>query len=153
MPKSCSIEGCDRVHYGKGMCKRHYMWQWNRGPRARAYEAERRDLAERRQQERARNKRRRPYINLWIRVNRHRLEDPACEPIDPRKVFERDGYRCGICGSETHGVWPEPTAATVDHIVPLSKGGEHSYANVQCACWVCNLRKGSNMLGEQLELR
>ena len=36
---------------------------------------------------------------------------------------------------------PEPLAATLDHIVPLSCGGEHSEANVQLAHFLCNSTK------------
>ena len=34
----------------------------------------------------------------------------------------------------------------LDHVVPLAKGGEHSYANVKTACADCNLRKGATLL-------
>jgi 5-methylcytosine-specific restriction endonuclease McrA len=36
-------------------------------------------------------------------------------------------------------------SASVDHIIPLVLGGEHSMANVQAAHLVCNLRKGDRL--------
>lgn len=61
-------------------------------------------------------------------------------------VLEADGWVCQICGiptpREKRGT-QEPDAPTIDHIVPLSAGGAHSYANVQCACLRCNTRKGA----------
>ncbi|HEY6731886.1 MAG TPA: HNH endonuclease [Solirubrobacterales bacterium] len=68
----------------------------------------------------------------------------AYEPIDRRTVYRRDGYRCGICGEQTDPDAPlnSPRAPTLDHIIPVSQGGPHLYANVQCACFECNWRKG-----------
>lgn len=61
------------------------------------------------------------------------------EVVNPGVVYDRDGGVCGICdgwvfaGEEWH----------IDHIHPLSKGGAHSYANVQLAHAFCNLSKGT----------
>lgn len=60
------------------------------------------------------------------------------EDVDPLVVLERHDGVCGICGGDV-----DPFAFHVDHIVPLSKGGEHSYANTQAAHPVCNMRKGA----------
>ena len=46
---------------------------------------------------------------------------------------------CGNCNEKIEGQFH------VDHIVPLSKGGLHSYANVQPAHPLCNIRKGSRV--------
>lgn len=76
-----------------------------------------------------------------------RLNAAFIEQIDPLMVLERDNWRCQICGCETpwhlRGSYDD-AAPEIDHIVPLSKGGEHSYLNVQCACRRCNLLKGSD---------
>lgn len=78
------------------------------------------------------------------------------EPINRSRVFARDGWRCGICGCKTIRTRevPDPRAATIDHIVPMSKGGSHTYANVQCAHFECNWRKsaGVGASGDQLRL-
>jgi 5-methylcytosine-specific restriction endonuclease McrA len=68
-------------------------------------------------------------------------------PYDPAvtryKVFERDGFTCRLCGERTEPkMLPHPRAATVDHVVPLSRGGGHTWGNVQCAHYECNMRKG-----------
>ena len=34
-----------------------------------------------------------------------------------------------------------PTYPTLDHIIPLAKGGTHTWNNVQCACAMCNSEK------------
>lgn len=80
-------------------------------------------------------------------------------PYDPlvtrRKVFERDGYTCQLCDCKcltqfvlVDGL-PDPLSPTVDHIVALSmriKG--HTWDNVQCACWACNVAKGARAKGQ-----
>lgn len=72
----------------------------------------------------------------------------AYEAIDPIKVFERDGWKCQICmeqlAAEDRGT-TKPLAPELDHVVPLGCGGSHTWANVQCACRACNLRKGATL--------
>jgi 5-methylcytosine-specific restriction endonuclease McrA len=58
------------------------------------------------------------------------------EAVDSLIVLELHDGACGICGGDV-----DPTAFDVDHIVPISVGGEHSYANTQPAHPVCNRRK------------
>lgn len=75
------------------------------------------------------------------------------ESVDPLRVFERDGWRCKLCGIKTpkakRGTY-EPDAPELDHIVPLSKGGEHSYRNTHCACRRCNGEKSDRVRGQLL---
>jgi 5-methylcytosine-specific restriction endonuclease McrA len=72
------------------------------------------------------------------------------EPIYRRRVYERDGWRCGICHLpvKQDKVVPHPLAPTLDHIVPLAAGGAHSYANVQCAHFICNSLKSDTGPGQ-----
>jgi len=72
------------------------------------------------------------------------------EPINKRRVFERDRWRCQLCGCKVKRTteW-DPRQATIDHIIPLSLGGEHKYTNVQTACMECNSKKGATIQGQQ----
>ncbi len=76
------------------------------------------------------------------------------EPIRAQKVYERDAWRCGLCRKAINPdlLVPHPKAATVDHIVPLSKGGAHKYHNVQAAHFLCNSTKSDRSMDEQLLL-
>lgn len=78
-------------------------------------------------------------------LRRARKHLATVEPVSPRRVFERDGWMCGICHRPVPRgtVVPHPLAPTLDHIIPLSGGGDHSYSNTQCAHFICNVRKGA----------
>jgi hypothetical protein len=59
------------------------------------------------------------------------------------EIYERDGWICQLCLKPIdHDLkWPDPGSPSVDHIIPLIKGGDHSRANVQATHLTCNLRK------------
>ncbi len=68
--------------------------------------------------------------------------------FDAKQVLERDGWTCQICGVATpehlRGT-REPNAPELDHIIPLSRGGDHTPSNTQCLCYQCNRRKGAKL--------
>lgn len=64
-----------------------------------------------------------------------------------REIFIRDNFTCQYCGQQTRDL-------TIDHIVPRSRGGVHSWENLVSACRTCNHRKGGKTLAEaRLRLR
>lgn len=65
------------------------------------------------------------------------------EQFTNREIFERDGWECRVCGDSVDQSvrWPHPLSATLDHILPVSKGGPHARSNVQLAHAFCNLSK------------
>jgi len=66
--------------------------------------------------------------------------------VRPKDVFERARWRCHVCGRKTSKVfsYKDPRSATVDHHpIPLSKGGDHDWHNVRCACKQCNETKSN----------
>lgn len=85
------------------------------------------------------------------RRRRARLANARHEPYTLQQILGRDGYICHICSGpiDPHAKWPEPGAATIDHVVPLSTGGDDTPDNVAPAHFACNLRK-SNKPGEAL---
>lgn len=60
-------------------------------------------------------------------------------PLNRRGIFARDAHRCQYCGV---------AAESIDHVVPRSKGGEHTWENVVAACRPCNVRKRDRLLHE-----
>jgi len=80
---------------------------------------------------------------------RYRARKIAAHVEDVRReiVFERDGFRCLICTEPLRMdvKAPHPLTPSIDHIVPLSRGGAHSYANIQSAHLACNVAKGARI--------
>ena len=77
------------------------------------------------------------------------------EVVDRRKVFDRDGWKCQVCGCNTpkrlRGT-NHPRAPELDHRIAMSRGGSHTYENVQCCCRACNSAKGSTRVVGQMPL-
>lgn len=82
----------------------------------------------------------------YVHARRAARKGADAEVFEPREVFERDGWICGICEDPVDSTvrWPDPGAPTLDHIVPLSKGGTHSRGNTQLAHFYCNSVKGAS---------
>lgn len=55
-------------------------------------------------------------------------------------IYQRDGYRCCICGRSQQFVDLE-----IDHIIPISKSGKSTYDNLQTLCHDCNVNKGNRI--------
>ncbi len=73
-----------------------------------------------------------PHIRLTI-ISAERIW--KVPPVNRREVLRRDHHSCQYCGSSKH--------LTLDHVIPLSKGGQHSWDNVVTACKGCNQRKSN----------
>lgn len=85
-----------------------------------------------------------------------------CIPLD--EVIERDNGICYLCGCKTdkNDCWHDENGyfvcgeryPTRDHVIPISKGGTHTWDNVRLACHKCNSRKNNRQLEEYaLDLR
>lgn len=73
--------------------------------------------------------------------------------ITSTEVFERDGWKCQSCGFKVKRYKKyNPRQATLDHIIPMSRGGGHVWSNVQTMCQSCNSAKSDNAVGCQLRL-
>ena len=71
----------------------------------------------------------------WESKRRSNKKNQFVENVDPLVIYKRDEGICKICGKKVGSKWE------VDHIIPLSRGGEHSYKNSQLAHPVCNRKK------------
>ncbi len=63
--------------------------------------------------------------------------------ISRKAVFVRDDFTCQYCGSR---------AENIDHVIPRSRGGLHSWDNIVASCRRCNTRK-ENRLPQEVGLR
>ena len=105
-----------------------------------------------------RNKKRKNELaKLWKQANPEKLADynhvrrarkykVAYERIDALVVANRDNWICQICFEpiDSSLTYPNQLYRSVDHIIPLSKGGTHVYENVQIAHLRCNTIKATN---------
>ena len=63
----------------------------------------------------------------------------AVVPMTRAALMQRDRSRCGYCGGK---------ADTIDHVVPRSRGGTHTWDNCVACCASCNHKKADRLLGE-----
>jgi 5-methylcytosine-specific restriction endonuclease McrA len=72
---------------------------------------------------------------------RHYVRVPRRVSVSPNRkaVFMRDGHTCQYCGRP---------AENVDHVIPRSRGGTHTWDNVVAACRRCNGRKENRLFHE-----
>lgn len=73
-------------------------------------------------------------LTAFVHVPFHRAV-----PVTRRAVFGRDGHRCQYCGAQ---------AESIDHVLPRSRGGGHTWDNVVACCRRCNVRKGDRLPSE-----
>ncbi len=70
-------------------------------------------------------------------------EDYFENPANRKLIFERDDYRCQYCGEKV-----TQNNATLDHKIPISKGGDNSKENLVTCCFECNSIKSGKTLEE-----
>jgi 5-methylcytosine-specific restriction endonuclease McrA len=91
-----------------------------------------------------------PDAHEWVRTVRFEIAVPRVirlltydrlpktrVRLNRRNLFARDANRCQYCGKRF-----KTTELSIDHVVPRSRGGRTTWANVVCACMKCNVRKG-----------
>lgn len=75
-----------------------------------------------------------------------------------KALFFRDNYKCHLCGQYCDGFQlkgePEnPRVASIDHIIPKSKGGSNYPSNLKTSCISCNKSRGNADISEFLSIR
>lgn len=128
----CSIDECSRLANSRAMCPMHYrQWMkanglWNPAPSDGWTEARK-----------AQHARRKALKRGATGAGSFKRED----------IFKRDGYMCMLCWCpiDMDAQYPDPRSATIDHIIPLARGGAHTPENAQAACARCNIRKSDRL--------
>lgn len=76
----------------------------------------------------------------YVAKRRARVKNaPVIELIDRLTVYVNEDGVCYLCEKDV-----PVSGFHLEHVIPLSKGGEHSYRNVRIACPTCNSRKGAS---------
>ena len=92
------------------------------------------------------------------RRRRARKRIGYAEVIRPEFIYKRDKFKCWICNEKvivinTKDNMKEPKAATLDHVIPLAKGGTHSIDNIKTCCRECNSIKSDTIIqGTQINI-
>jgi 5-methylcytosine-specific restriction endonuclease McrA len=88
------------------------------------------------------------YLEANHRRRARKHTNGPVERIYRRVVWTRDNGCCYLCGNSV-----ALADMHLEHKIPLSKGGQHTYANVGCACAACNLAKHAKTPEEYLHVR
>lgn len=155
-PQCCAVEGCDTPVHAHDFCNTHYLrWRKFRDPLGTVIL----DTCPSGHEFTSENTR------ISIDKNGHRgrtclachrshqarrraaKRSPGAEAIDSLILMKRDRWVCGICGLEIpcDVLWPDPLFGSIDHIIPLSRGGKHTWSNVQAAHLRCNMSKNNRL--------
>ena len=163
---ACKEVGCTNRAHASGLCIGHYQRIWRCGRQISAYVPkdpmlfhgacvecgspwEGQSRSNRRFCSRLCQKRNSDRIKT--RARRAATRGAHVERFDPIEVFERDGWRCHLCGLKTHRAkhgTNHPMAPVLDHVDPVSKLGPHTKRNTRCAHHKCNTAKGARPLGQ-----
>ena len=83
----------------------------------------------------------------WKKRQQAKKAASTGRPVVREAIGDRDGWICYLCEQpiDRSLVWPDPESATTDHVVPLSKGGEHDPDNVRITHARCNSAKGDRL--------
>ena len=118
----CLIPGLKGMRYCSRKC-------WRRSPSARVYKL-------------------RKQIEHRTISDRY-FRKTKIESFDPFEIFDRDGWHCRMCGCHTPSSKRgscNDDAPELDHVMPLSKGGDHTRDNTMLLCRRCNQEKGDRVL-------
>lgn len=78
-------------------------------------------------------------VYAWNLLREARKRQLPYEDVDREEILMRDDNRCRGCGA----TFTDECPVTLDHIIPLTKGGPWMSANLQALCRSCNSRKGN----------
>lgn len=155
----CRVDGCCGTIKGRGLCAKHYARLMRHGSPTPAKECDQCGVTfylvagghgpkQYCSEKCAASAKRASAV---LSSAKRRLVYATGDKIDPLDIFERDGWRCQICGRDTpesHRGTSIDDAPELDHLFPVTRGGPHKEWNVQCACRKCNNRKRAKSMFE-----
>lgn len=89
----------------------------------------------------------REVVRDYERRRRAAIRGSRVKQVNLSAVWASGGGFCGLCEEplDRNIPWPERLSVSLDHIVPLSRGGEHSTENVRYVHLGCNLSKNNRL--------
>lgn len=130
-PNYCTKKGCLDIVHAKQLCRSHYREQTrDRENELQRKRSHKRVITEARREQ----KRRRKALCRGA---------STVEVFTKQQVWDEEFGICGICGTTA-----DMNDWHLDHIIPLSRGGQHTRNNVQVSHPKCNLSKGNKLPSE-----
>lgn len=95
------------------------------------------------------------YMRAMRELRQERINSSRTDPVSLDALIERDKGMCHLCGGKVSarmkrgrgsGWRRDPNYPTVDHVIPLSRDGSHTWGNVKLAHWRCNVKKGGRII-------
>ena len=85
---------------------------------------------------------------------RLRVHAETWDGVTDEQIMERDRWRCGICGKRIGKSYkyPHPRSKSIDHLIPISQGGDDKAPNKRAAHLACNCGRMNRGGGEQLAM-
>lgn len=129
--KYCSAPECERIAHSRNMCRMHYR-RWARANGMANSPSDKWSDA-----------RRSNYHARRARMNGAKNADR----VMLAELLERDHATCSSCEQhiDVDLAWPDPMSPSIDHTIPLSRGGEHSMDNTTAMHLTCNRSKGARV--------
>ncbi len=85
------------------------------------------------------------WLDYWHRRKARMANAEEIEKIDRGYIISRDRGICHLCGKQV-----PPDLIELDHLVPISKGGNHTKDNLRVSCRHCNRVRNHGRLPAQL---
>lgn len=174
---ACRWPDCETKPHGRGLCKRHYQraftsgnfdtpWdEWNVPSEANCVVCGKQFERVNRNRKfcshlcgkRSRRKRNpEQYLEEARRSNRRRRarkSNVEAEEFTNADVRMFHGDDCYLCGERINFRlrWPNPKSPSLDHVIPLSRGGTHTLENCAMTHWECNHKKNANLVDRRPE--
>lgn len=166
--EKCKVEGCGAPHLALGYCLKHYQQYQKYGEQLGYKPKKEKPPKVRKRPERVRGCVKCGEVkiihglgfcrscyrkeNSWERrnydhVRRTKIKSTA-KKFTKQQVLDKTNGHCGICGKaiDLSLKLPNVESFSIDHILPVSKGGTHTLDNVQPAHWICNCLKQAKIM-------
>jgi len=130
-------KSCEKLRHKKDYeANKDYNLEWARQYRQDNYE---RRLEIERESRQKNKERYRPSKNARQRVRNKILAEKKYLILDKelRRIYKSPCFKCGSTENQS-----------LDHIIPISRGGNHSVGNIMTLCFTCNASKNAKLLSE-----
>lgn len=136
------------------MAERARKWRLNNLERARAYDKKRWPEKYRKHKKAIKDYNKRYQENNkdkraeWEAQRRARLNGGKTEDYSRYDIYKRDDGICYLCGDpiDIELEWPDTMSFSIDHVYPISLGGDDTVENVKSTHLRCNISKNDSVL-------